>query len=78
MSPTRIVKRTDPVDPFAVVLRPVGTTEPVVLQSARDANGATMAFHVERQRLKQTHVVGDLLLVRRGTNGRPLLWESMR
>ena len=77
MSPVRIVKRTDPVDPFAIVLRPVGAAEPVMLQSARDANGATMAFDAERQRLTQTHVEGDLLLVRQGHEARPLLWESL-
>jgi hypothetical protein len=77
MSPVRIVKRIDPLDLFAIILRPVGATDPVVLQSARDANGATMAFDAERQRLRHTHVVGDLLLVRQGQDARPLLWESL-
>jgi len=75
MSPVRTLKRSNPGDPFAVVLRPVDSTEPVVLQSARDASTATVAFDAERQRLKHTHVVGHLLLVRQGQDARPLLWE---
>ena len=77
MSPVRSVKRIDPIDPFAIVLRPVGATAPVVLQSAPDADKATVAFYTERQRLRHTHVVGDLLLVRQGQDARPLLWESL-
>jgi hypothetical protein len=77
MSPVRIVKRIDRVDLFAIVLRPVGAPDPVVLHSARDANGATMAFDAERHRLTQTHVAGNLLLVRQGHEARPLLWESL-
>ena len=77
MSPVRMLKRIDPVDPFAIVLRADDAAEPVVLQSARDANGATVAFHTEKQRLKQRRVVGDLLLVHQ-KKAQTLLWESLR
>jgi len=77
MSSVRIVKRTDAVDPFAIVLRPIGATEPVVLQSAADADTATVAFYTERRRLQQSHVAGDLMVVRQGRDTRPLLWESL-
>ena len=78
MSPVRMLKRIDPVDPFAIVLRAWDTAEPVVLQSARDVDGATVAYYAERQRLKHNQVVGDLLLVRQGEDARTLLWEPLR
>jgi len=77
MSPVRTLKRTNPVDPFAIVLRQVGATEPVILLSAPDADRATVAFYSERQRLKHTRVAGDLLLVRQDQHGRPLLREAL-
>ena len=70
-------KRSDPVDPVASVLRARDAAEPVVLQSARDAGGATVAFSAERQRLKHQPVVGDLLLVRQAEDARALLRESL-
>ena len=63
MSPIRMLKRTDPNDPFASVLREEDAAESVLLQSARDANAATVIFDAERRRLRQCRVAGDLLLV---------------
>ena len=77
MSPACIRKRTDPRDPFAIVLRTDAAAAPVVLQSARDADRATVAFHAEKQRLQQRRVVGDLLLVHL-PDARTLLWERLR
>jgi len=70
-------KRTDPFEPFAIVLRTDDAAEPVVLQSARDADGATVAFHAEKQRLMKLRVVGDLLLVQQ-KKARTLLREPLR
>ena len=78
MSPVRMRKRIDPVDPFVIVLRAWDAAEPVVLQSARDADGATVAFYDERRWLAQQQVVGDLLLMRQGKGARTLLWEPLR
>ena len=78
MSPVRMLKRIDPVDPFAIVLCAWDAAEPVVLQSARDADGATVAFYTEWQRLKHNQVVGELLLVRQGEDARTLLREPLR
>ena len=76
MSPARMRKRIDPCDPFAIVLRADDAATSVVLQSARDANGATVAFHIEKQRLKQCQVLGDRLLVHQ-QKARTLLWEPL-
>ena len=78
MNPVHMRKRIDPVDPFAIVLRAWDAAEPVVLQSARDADGATVAFDAERCWLAQQQVVGDLLLMRQGKGARTLLWEPLR
>ena len=77
MSSVRMLERIDPRDPFAIVLRADDTAAPVVLQTARDADGATVAFQTERQRLKQRRVVGDLLLVLQ-KKARTLLREPLR
>ena len=77
MDPAPMPERIAPSDPFAVVLRAEDATGPVVLQSALDANGATVAFHTERQRLKQQHVVGELLVMRQGASARTLLREPL-
>jgi hypothetical protein len=77
MSPARMGKRIDPVEPFAIVLRADDAAASVVLQSARDADGATVAFHTEMQRLKQQRVVGDLLLMRQGEGAHTLLREPL-
>jgi hypothetical protein len=77
MSPARPLMRIDPLDPFADILRPRDATPPVILQSARDADQATIAFHAERQRLTQRRVEGDLLLMRQ-QKAWALLWEPLR
>jgi hypothetical protein len=77
MSPARMLERIDPRDPFAIVFRADDAAAPVVLQSARDADGATVAFHIEKQRLTRRRVVGDLLLVHQ-QKARTLLWEPLR
>ena len=77
MSPARPLTRLDPCDPFAIVLRAAGAAAPVILQSARDADGATVAFYAEKWRLQQRRVVGDLLLVHL-PDARTLLWEPLR
>jgi len=77
MSPASTRKRIDSRDPFAIVLRADDAGAPVVLQSARDADGATIAFHAEKQRLTQLRVVGELLLVQQQT-ARTLLREPLR
>jgi hypothetical protein len=78
MNPARPLQRIDPRGPFAIVLRGDDAAASVVLQSARDADGATVAFYAERRRLTHQQVVGDLLLVRQGEDAQTLLWESLR
>ena len=78
MSAVRRSKRTDPFDPFAVVLRTGDAAESIVLQSARDPNEATLAFYTEKRQLTQRRVVGDLLLMRQGEDALTLLWEPLR
>ena len=77
MSPASTRKRIDPRDPFAIVLRAEDAAAPVVLQSARDADRATVAYQTEKQRLTQRRVVGELLLVHQQT-ARTLLREPLR
>ena len=77
MSPVPMPKHIDPRDSFAIVLRADDPAAPVVLQSARDADGATVVFHAEKQRLKQLRVAGDLLLVHQ-QKARTLLREPLR
>jgi hypothetical protein len=77
MSPAPMRKRIDLFDPFAIILRTADAAAPVVLQTARDADGATIAFHAEKQRLKHRQVAGDLLLVQQ-KKARTLLWEPLR
>ena len=77
MSPASSRKRIDPCHPFAIVLRADDGAAPLVLQSARDADEATVAFHAENQRLTQLRVVGDLLLVQQQKT-RTLLREPLR
>ena len=70
--------RIDSLDPFQVVLQAAGADSSVVLHTARDADAATIAFHVTRQRLTRDQVAGDLLLlVQQQEEPRMLLWETM-
>ena len=75
MSPARRLTAVNPYDPFVIALR-ARDAAIVLLQSARDADGATIAFHAEKQRLTQLRVVGDLLLVQQQT-ARTLLREPL-
>ena len=62
---------------FDIVLNAAGAREAVVLQTAYGPDWATLVFHEEWQRLKQDHVVGDLLLVHYGAEARTLLIERL-
>ena len=77
MSSVRRLPRRESVAPFSIVLW-TADAEPVVLQSAFDADGATLAFYTEWRRLAHTHVVGELRLVRHGQEARPLLREPLQ
>ena len=71
-------ERIDSLDPFHVVLQAAGADSSVVLHTARDADKATIAFHVARQRLTRDQVAGDLLLlVQQEEEPRMLLWEPL-
>jgi hypothetical protein len=76
MSPARRLTPVNPYDPFVIALR-ARDAAIVLLQSARDADAATMAFHTEKQRLTQRRVEGDLLLMHQ-QEARTLLWEPLR
>ena len=74
------LRREEEIDPFAryeIVLAVVGEREPVVLRTAADADGATMAFYDERERLTRDQVGGDLLLVCHDEEARTLLREPL-
>ena len=75
--PKRSQCRIDPFDPFEVMLNQPHTCKPVVVRSAQDANGATLAFHEEWQRLRQDQAAGDLLLVQYAEEPRTLFWEPL-
>jgi hypothetical protein len=76
MSPASMWKRSDLRDPFAIILR-ADDAPTVVLQTARDADEATVAFHTEQQQLTRRGVVGDLLLVHQ-RQARTRLREPLR
>lgn len=76
MNSTRPLTRLDPFDPFAIVLRAAGAAAAAILQSTRDADGATVAFYGEKRRLQQRRVVGDLLVHQK--KARMPLWEPLR
>ena len=63
--------RTNLVKTYDIVLR-TGTDEaPVPLESASDANAATLAFHTQLQRLTSEGTTGELVLLNRhGQNQR--------
>ena len=62
---------------FTIVLANEETAEAVVLDSAPDANQATIAFHQTRQRLLQERVRGELVLVHHDRGARMLLREPL-
>jgi hypothetical protein len=70
--------RIDSLDPFQVVLQAAGRHSSEVLHTARDADNATIAFHLARQRLTRDQVAGDLLLlVQQEEEPRTLLREPL-
>jgi hypothetical protein len=69
--------RIDSLDPFHVVLQAAGARSSVVLHTARDADQATIAFHVVRERLTRDQVAGDLLLLEQEKEPRTLLREPL-
>ena len=73
MSPVHPHHRIDPYAPFEIVFQTAGTRQAVVLHSAYDPDGATVAFHEAWQRLAQDQVVGDVLLVHHDIDARTLL-----
>ena len=62
---------------FNVVLANEDTAEAVVLDSAPDADQATIAFHRARQRLIHERVRGELVIVQHNRDARLLLREPL-
>ena len=62
---------------FNVVLANEDTAEAVVLDSAPDADQATIAFHQARQRLIHERVRGELVIVQHNRDARLLLREPL-
>ena len=62
---------------FNIVLANEDTVEAVVLDSAPDADQATIAFHQARQRLIQERVRGELVIVHHNRGARMLLREPL-
>lgn len=58
---------------FEVVFRPRSATKRIVLQSATDANQATMAFHEALQQLTAQGATGELLVRTRHRPHHPLV-----
>ena len=70
---------SEAVAPFAVLLSAAGADDAVVVQSAGDANQATVVFHDELNRLRANQISGQLLLVRRDQQEtRTLLSQPLR
>jgi hypothetical protein len=66
------------IHPFEVVLQASGAAAAEVLRSAPDPDRATLAFHLERQRLTEHQVAGELQLrVHHDDEPRTLLWERL-
>ncbi len=55
--------RSGPVRSFEIVFRPDTDEAPVPLESAGDANQATMAFHAQAQRLMREGTPGELVIM---------------
>jgi hypothetical protein len=62
---------------FNIVLANEETAEAVVLDSAPDADQATIAYHRTRQRLLHERVRGELVLVQHNQGARLLLREPL-
>ncbi len=50
---------------YEIVLRPNTDEAPIPLESVHDANAATLAFHMQLQRLKREGTTGELVLLNR-------------
>ncbi len=48
---------------YEIVLRPGTDEAPIPLESVHDANEATLAFHMQLQRLKREGTTGELVLL---------------
>ena len=57
---------------YEIVLRPDTDEAPIPLESAHDANEATLAFHTQLQRLKREGTRGELLLLNSEGHNQPL------
>ena len=62
---------------FNILLANEDTAEAVVLDSAPDANQATIAYHQMRQRLLHERVRGELVMVHHHRGARILLREPL-
>jgi hypothetical protein len=60
---------------YEIVLLPAADEAPIPLESLRDANEATLAFHTQLQRLKREGTAGELVLLNRDSRD-PLLDEG--
>ena len=68
---------------FEIVFRPDSDEGPIPLESAADANQATVVFHAQFQRLMREGTPGELVIVnhhdRRGTaEGNAVLRQPLR
>ena len=50
---------------FEIIFRPDTDQAPIPLESAVDANQATMVFHAQFQRLKREGTLGELVILNR-------------
>jgi hypothetical protein len=57
---------------FDIVLRSDSAEAPIPLESVSDANEATLAFHMQLQRLTCEGTTGELVLFNRNANDRRL------
>ena len=57
---------------FDIVLRSDSDEAPIALESVSDANEATLAFHLQLQRLACEGTTGELVLLNRNGNDRRL------
>ena len=60
--------RSGRVRRFEIVFRPDSDEAPVPLESAGDANQATMAFHAQVQRLMREGTPGELVIMNSNGN----------
>ncbi len=64
--------RSSRVRRFEIVFRPDSDGDPIPLESAVDADQATMAFHAQVQRLMREGLHGELVIMNRnGNHGSP-------